>query len=257
MQIRVDYLTTTSGPTLTLNVENWFSNGWLPYLCPQQSQIMHVNCYRLVLNLIIQYVFFYGLARLAEVCLLFFLLFICSNAPFYIRTNVVRTSFVMVGGFTLPAIAAERACATLWVSTYERNRRTYISWLLVPIVNLISVFFAILYITGVWNISYFLCIICVANLAALFIFLSCARFSVRFYLKSISYVSASARGNYSLSTRFQNIQNIRIHKIMRKLFFTSFTLNILLAIVFFLATSFNRSLLSRLNYEFFNIIIAM
>ncbi|KAI1706437.1 sre G protein-coupled chemoreceptor domain-containing protein [Ditylenchus destructor] len=120
------------------------------------TYIFHVNWHRIMANLIVQYVLFHVLPRVTEISLIYCYHYICSEdihsvtdfklakeptkSPFY-WTDLIRTYFIFVGAFTLPACVTERFCAVLLVSDYEQNTRSYISFVLMIATNALAALF--------------------------------------------------------------------------------------------------------------------
>ncbi|KAI1718643.1 sre G protein-coupled chemoreceptor domain-containing protein [Ditylenchus destructor] len=178
--------------------------------------------------------------------------------PLYVWTVFVRTYYLNIGAFSLLAFAIERTCASVFVSDYEKRTRPYIPLSLISIVNSNAVLFTFMRLKEWLSIYYILAIVASANFLALLLFLYSDRKSVNFYLKSISRRQPQRRQHsYSLSERFSNTQNIRIAKLLRKLFVTMFFGCLGIVILNLLAAYFGYNANQHLVFEFFDCSIAL
>ncbi|KAI1723514.1 sre G protein-coupled chemoreceptor domain-containing protein [Ditylenchus destructor] len=238
----------------------------------QRTDILHVNSHRIIANVLVQYIFFHLIARIVEIAFMFQHYYYCKEAvtlvtdyksahhptasPFY-WTNLVKVYFIMLGAFTLPAFVSERFCATIFVSDYESNTRSYISISLGVVLNFISVLYTGLDISALWNKYLEVALIVVANVTALIVSYYCYRRSVQFYVSNITVGHHNHKIHYSLSERYLCAQNIRIAKILRKLIISAGVFNIFLAVIFILRLSSKGFVPLHMNYELFDIILAV
>ncbi|KAI1731406.1 sre G protein-coupled chemoreceptor domain-containing protein [Ditylenchus destructor] len=249
-------------------------------LVSRKTHQLHLNNRRIIANTLWQYIFCHVAIRIIEILLMYYYFFRCSKedvteltnyigikdkpiiycTPFY-WLNVIRTYFVFVGAYTLPACVAERMCATIFVTDYEENTRPYISLMLSVFISLLAALFTATFLLA-WIKDYMIIVIVVVinGIALIASFYSNYR-NIRFYTQSITNIyKRDQRIRYSLSERYQCAQNIRIAKILRKLSISAGALNIILAGTFALIIiSLNSKEIVPLhiNYEMFDFIIPM
>ncbi|KAI1722072.1 sre G protein-coupled chemoreceptor domain-containing protein [Ditylenchus destructor] len=124
-----------------------------------RTQFLHTNCSRLIANTAGHYLVLAVVPRYFEIAYTFYyntkwngmnilnvengILLINDftlpldekvQSPLY-WPGIIRIFFAFVGAFSLPAIAVERCCAAIYVTDYERNKRSLISVLLILIVD--------------------------------------------------------------------------------------------------------------------------
>ncbi|KAI1723519.1 sre G protein-coupled chemoreceptor domain-containing protein [Ditylenchus destructor] len=234
--------------------------------------VLHVNWRRIAANILLQYLLFHLVTRLIEIGLMCYYFFKCGEgintitvaanalnlkeSPFY-WTNTIRIYFIMVGAFTLPASAIERICATVLVSDYEANTRSFISTLLIVVINITSIAYTAIYQNGWWSKQVLLATIVVGNMGAVIVAIYCDRQNIRFYSRNLQQNNRQQGGagsKYSLSERYQCAENIRIAKILRKLFVLAAVFVMILAGVFALRLIGSENIVPKcLNYEIFDL----
>ncbi|KAI1722076.1 sre G protein-coupled chemoreceptor domain-containing protein [Ditylenchus destructor] len=246
-----------------------------------RTQFVHINCYRIVANMAWHYILFGVVPRFFEVVYVFDYTLtwgglgsrnvysngtlISGNAPISIRaqspvfwSNIMRFYFVFVGAFTLPASAIERCCAAIYVNDYERNNRSFISALLLLIVECKAIFLTCASVLGFIHFLITVIVIGLENIVALFIILYCGRKNINFYKKSMSHCPKIRKDTiYSLSARYQNVQNIRVAKMLRKMFVASWICTFLLVCIYIAVIATKNTTLSHLNWELFDLVIAI
>ncbi|KAI1723081.1 sre G protein-coupled chemoreceptor domain-containing protein [Ditylenchus destructor] len=248
----------------------------LIFVFAKHPAVMHVNWRRIAANILLQYLFFHLVTRLTEIGLMYYYFFKCAegintitgpanalhlhDSPFY-WTNTIRIYFIMVGALTLPASAIERICATVLVSDYEANTRSYISTALIVVINVTSIAYTAIYQNGWSSKQAILATIVVGNIAAVIVAFYCDRRNIRFYSRNLRQnirQQGQAGGKYSLSERYQCAENIRIAKILRKLFVLAAVFVMILASVFALRLIGSGNIVPKcLNYEIFDLGIAL
>ncbi|KAI1723074.1 sre G protein-coupled chemoreceptor domain-containing protein [Ditylenchus destructor] len=110
---------------------------------------------------------------------------------------------------------------------------------------------------ALWNKYLEVSLIVAANVTALILSYYCYRRSVQFYISNITVGHHNHEIHYSLSERYLCAQNIRIAKILRKLIISAGVFNIFLAVIFILRLSSKDLVPLHMNYELFDIIIAV
>ncbi|KAI1704886.1 sre G protein-coupled chemoreceptor domain-containing protein [Ditylenchus destructor] len=179
-----------------------------------------------------------------------------AKSPFY-WTDLIRTYFIFVGAFTLPAFVTERFCAVLLVSDYEQNTRSYISLILTIVTNALGALFT-------W-ISYYdsglkviVGVVISANIVALLVSAYCDRRSIKYYKKCAKVEPKNGNILYSLSERFQCAENVRIAKMLRMLILFTGALNLALGGVYILRMAKAEYILPLyINCELFDSAIAL
>ncbi|KAI1723515.1 sre G protein-coupled chemoreceptor domain-containing protein [Ditylenchus destructor] len=236
----------------------------------KHSHIMHVNCYRIMLNLILQYIAMHLIARVVEIILMFHYYNLCSNnleavtawrtvqhpriSPFY-WTNLAKVYLIMLGAFTLPAFVSERVCAMLFVSDYEQNTRWPLSIALLTTSNGLALLFNAI-ISFQWLDMYFVvALIVILNITALIVSYCCKWRSTKFYMRNL--LPKNDEIYYSLSERYLSAQNIRVSRILAKLIMCVGILNIFLSIVYIERLSSSNLVPLAVNYELFDFVIAL
>jgi len=156
----------------------------------------------------------------------------------FLWTDAAWVYSAMIGGLILPATSVERVCATICVHDYETRQKLWLSTLLSTIISITAVatafyhkfgMFATLLVWSLWvlhqlsSVAYISILntalaLALINLVGLGIFLYCDMRNMSFYLKSISYIPATRQSHaglrdYSLSERFQTIQNVRFAQV--------------------------------------------
>ncbi|KAE9555798.1 hypothetical protein FO519_001012 [Halicephalobus sp. NKZ332] len=166
--------------------------------------------------------------------------------------NMMRLFYIAVGCFILPGLAVERVFATYYVSDYEIKPRRIISVSLVIFIDFLSLCFMITFIYDICSIIVHITVVAVINGLALGLFLYWDRKNITFYKESLK----SVKAQYSLSERFQVIENIRVAKMIKKMFLCSFGFNFILIILFVVSMVCHDMLISNLVYELFDLMIA-
>uniref|UniRef100_A0A914QK29 Uncharacterized protein n=1 Tax=Panagrolaimus davidi TaxID=227884 RepID=A0A914QK29_9BILA len=153
----------------------------------------------------------------------------------------------------MPSIATERVFATIYVHNYEQKQRTYISAILIIITDICSF---VLLLGRVFKFATFLpylLIVGISNLFAIITFLICHRKNLKYYRARFP----RSTSNYSLSLRFQIIENIRCEMMQKRLFNVAFFFTITLAGLFAVAYIFKQLLITNICYQLFDLVIAI
>uniref|UniRef100_A0A914QAU5 G protein-coupled receptor n=1 Tax=Panagrolaimus davidi TaxID=227884 RepID=A0A914QAU5_9BILA len=153
----------------------------------------------------------------------------------------------------MPSIATERVFATIYVHNYEQKQRTYISAILIIITDICSFVLMLGRAFKVASFLPYLLIVGSSNLFAIITFLNCHRKNLKYYRARFPRSSS----NYSLSLRFQIIENIRCEMMQKRLFNVAFCFTITLAGLFAIAYIFKQLLITNICYQLFDLVIAI
>uniref|UniRef100_A0A914PLJ9 Uncharacterized protein n=1 Tax=Panagrolaimus davidi TaxID=227884 RepID=A0A914PLJ9_9BILA len=153
----------------------------------------------------------------------------------------------------MPTLAIERLFATVYVYNYEKKPKTHISIILILITDICA--FVLTLGRGFKFASYlpYLLIVGISNSFAIIIFLICHRKNLRYYHAK----SPKITSRYSLSLRYQIIENIRCEMIQKRLFNIACCFTITLAILFAIAFIFKQLLITNICYQLFELLIAI
>jgi len=114
-------------------------------LCQSRSNL-HPNTRSIAVNIAAQFPLFHTVPRLVEIWLILRHSYLTTepvNTDYWtspiLWADVLRVYLLMLGGFTLPAMAIERAVATLFVRNYEAKQKRWLAVWLVLRVDLVAV----------------------------------------------------------------------------------------------------------------------
>ncbi|KAI1718598.1 sre G protein-coupled chemoreceptor domain-containing protein [Ditylenchus destructor] len=141
----------------------------------KRTQFVHINCHRIMANIIWHYLVFGVAPRYLEIVYTFYYTANWnSSLPMDVRiqspvfwTGICRIYFVFVGGFTLFASAIERSFAIVFIYDYEKNCRSWISALLMLIIDIAAILFTFVNVFDLAPIAIQVCVVGAVNIVAL------------------------------------------------------------------------------------------
>ncbi|KAH7705679.1 CBN-SRE-8 protein [Aphelenchoides avenae] len=179
--------------------------------------------------------------------------------PLFSWAGTLRCYFLMLAGLTLPAATFERIVATACAYDYETKRRTYVSSWLILVTNALS-FVSALSIMHEWlSAAVHMIFILAANAFGLAGFLCCHKKNSAFYSDATNYDFEKQRPDrhYSLSQRFQIVENIRVGHLLKYYYLSIWVFNLMICGIYLMSMVLDDQVAVNITYEMFDIGIAM